>query len=133
MSEAAPFQLGMKVGGDARGLLQLPEQSVPLLLLQDPVRRCRSTSTSRIVPTQQRAGFSPLTGPLALGAVRPLQLLLQPAALLLQLLQRLRRVLLFAHQDDLLQECLLLTHQLQEVAVSVRLGSSRPALTVQLC
>lgn len=45
-SVAAPFQLGMKVSGDARGLLQLPEQSVPLLLLQDPVRRCRSASTS---------------------------------------------------------------------------------------
>lgn len=34
----APLQLGVKVGGDTRRLLQLSEQSVPLLLLQDSVR-----------------------------------------------------------------------------------------------
>lgn len=33
----APLELGVEVGGDARGLLQLPQQSVPLLLQQDPV------------------------------------------------------------------------------------------------
>lgn len=39
---AAPFQLGVKVGGDACCLLQLSQQNIPLLLLQDPVGRFTS-------------------------------------------------------------------------------------------
>lgn len=77
--------------------------------------------------------FSPLIGSLALRVVGPLHLLLQPAALLLQLQQRLWRMLLFADQDDLLQKGLFLTQELHEVPVPVGLGPPRPALTVQLC
>lgn len=39
-ARAAPPQLCVKVRGDASGLLQLPQQHSPLLLLQDPVTRC---------------------------------------------------------------------------------------------
>ena len=45
---AAPLQLGVKVGGDSCRLLQLPEQNVPLLLLQDPDMKCRSCSVKFI-------------------------------------------------------------------------------------
>lgn len=75
---------------------------------------------------------SPLIGPLALGAVGPLDLLLQPGALLLQLQQRLRAVLLFADQDDVLQEGLLFSQELHEVSIPIRLGPSRPTLAIQL-
>lgn len=76
---------------------------------------------------------SPLIGPLALGAVGPLDLLLQPGALLLQLQQCLWAVLLLAHQDDVLQEGLLFSQELHEVSIPIRLGPSRPALAIQLC
>lgn len=77
--------------------------------------------------------FSPLIGSLALGAVGSLHLLLQPGALLLQLQQRLRTVLLLAEQDDVLQEGLLLAQELHEVPIPIRLGPARPALAIQLC
>lgn len=70
------------------------------------------------------SSFSPLIGSLALGAVGSLNLLLQPGALLLQLQQRLWAVLLFADQDDVLQEGLLLPQELHEVPVPIRLGPS---------
>lgn len=84
------------------------------------------------LPLNHIASSSPLIGSLTLWAAGPLHLLLQTAALLLQLQQRVGRVLLLADQDELLQQRLLLPQQLHEVAVAVGLGPPGPALAVQL-
>lgn len=77
-----------------------------------------------MVLTEMMSSSSPLIGSLALGAVGSLNLLLQPGALLLQLQQHLWALLLFADQDDVLQEGLLLSQELHEVPIPIGLGPS---------